>query len=158
MGDEKGVRIVVNDLFFEQVKDWLRQSKKVKIPVVGHSMFPTFKNGDKVLLAPVSKVQLGDVVLATYNKTYVLHRVVGWNRSAVRLVGDGNVGQIEFVSKTEIWARVVGTYRENLEIERTNLKWRLFGLCWYVLRPVRIVVMRCGILKTKLNKENDYET
>lgn len=158
MSGEQKVRVVPNNSFFEQVKDWLKEGKKVKIPVVGRSMFPTLKNGDTVLLAPMSKMQLGDIVLATYNNAYILHRVVGWDTHGVRLVGDGNIGQVEWVNKDEIWARVVDAYRADLKIERTDWKWRFFGLCWYVLRPLRATAIKSKKIITKFSKTNTNET
>lgn len=149
MSLEKVVKTIPNHLLFEQVKDWLKQGKMVKVNVVGNSMLPTLKNGDKVLLGPVYKMRLGDIVLATYNKSYVLHRVVGCDKHTYRLVGDGNIGQVEHVSKHEIWARVERVYRGDFAIARTDWKWRVFGIGWYILRPLRAVYI---CLKNKINK------
>lgn len=136
------IKTIANDLFFEQVKDWLKQGKNVKIPVVGNSMLPALKNGDTVLLEPIGRVKLGDVVLATYNDGFILHRVVGRCLQGLQLVGDGNIGQLEKVKDSDVWGRVVRVYRTDIEIERTDWKWRTFGMCWYILRPLRAIVVR----------------
>lgn len=154
MSLEKVIKKIPNDLLLDQVKDWLKQDKKVKIHVVGNSMLPTLKNGDKVLLGPVYKMRLGDIVLATYNKSYVLHRIVGWDKHTFRLVGDGNIGQVEHISKHEIWARVEGVYRDDLAIARTDWKWRIFGISWYVLRPLRAVYIHFKRMKTEFKNED----
>ena len=57
--------------------------------VVGNSMYPTYKNGQIIILSPLKKAKVGSVVMAVQNKREVLKRVVKiTNNHMVELRGD----------------------------------------------------------------------
>lgn len=95
-----------NAWYFEQMIDSLTQGKKVKILVTGDSMRPFLVNGDVVELhVPIGKEpKRGSIVLAYYNKKYVLHRVVRRKESRIWMAGDGNLGQIEVLPEADVRA------------------------------------------------------
>jgi SOS-response transcriptional repressor LexA len=44
--------------------------------VVGNSMYPTYKNGQVVVVSPLKKAKVGSVVMAVQNKREVMKRIV----------------------------------------------------------------------------------
>lgn len=49
----------------------------ISITVIGNSMFPTYKDGDKVKIYPINRIiKVGDIVLYTHLKnSLTLHRI-----------------------------------------------------------------------------------
>lgn len=129
-----------NNEFFGEVKKLLQDKKRVRITVVGKSMYPFLEQGDQVMLEPVKekKLLIGDIVLASYRGKYILHRIIRKKEDEFMLAGDGNYKQIEKVAKSDIWAVVVEAYREgqSLNIGRSNIK----GVFWYYLRFFRRLI------------------
>ena len=57
--------------------------------VVGNSMYPTYKNGQVVVVSPLKKAKVGSVVMAVQNKREVMKRIVQIsNDHMVELRGD----------------------------------------------------------------------
>jgi nickel-type superoxide dismutase maturation protease len=57
--------------------------------VVGNSMYPTYKNGQVVVVSPLKKAKVGSVVMAVQNKREVMKRIVKiTNDHMVELRGD----------------------------------------------------------------------
>jgi len=83
------------DLLAPLVRDLAADGRAVEIPVRGNSMRPMLRDGDRVRLASVTKmnVRLGDVVLRVEPSGTIIHRVVGWwpSREGWRILtkGDG---------------------------------------------------------------------
>lgn len=130
-----------NAWYFEQVMDTLAQGKKVKIPVVGDSMRPFLANGDLVVLRALMerKLKQGTIVLAYYNEKYILHRVLCRKGDRIRLVGDGNLDQIEELSVTDVRAVACSASRDAHTWACNTAIRRWLGITWFVLRPLRKV-------------------
>ncbi|MFE7085350.1 S24/S26 family peptidase [Sphingobacterium spiritivorum] len=140
---DKNKYIMDNDLFFEQVRQMLDNNKTVKIPVTGTSMSPFLCPDDHVVLEKILKTDLtcGRVVLAVWNKAYILHRIV-WkekNGERIRLAGDGNLVQVENTTLSDILAVVVTAYRGEKKINIDSTLQIYVGLIWYRLRFLRRV-------------------
>lgn len=60
-----------------QTKFRMKLLDSIYITVIGNSMFPTYKNGDKIRVYPINRqISVGDVVLYTHLKeSLTLHRI-----------------------------------------------------------------------------------
>ena len=125
----------------------IREGKTVVLPVRGNSMRPFIQNGnDCVELHPLPPVlRKGDVVLARTSKGYyVLHRVTAISPDLLTLEGDGNIGLRETCRPSDVLARaewVIDAHKERHSLldRRARIKWRM----WYMLRPLRRVLLAC---------------
>lgn len=135
----ENIRTVANNSFFQEVLLHLQEGKEVKIAVVGESMQPFLRGGDQVLLKSVreEKLTVGQIVLATYNNAYVLHRLVGIRRGKLMLAGDANYTQIEYVKGSDVKAVITQAYRKNNKLSVQGWQSRLSGLIWYRMRMCR---------------------
>ncbi|SRR5690606_5441431 len=130
-----------NAWYFEQVINTLAHDKKVKIPVTGDSMRPFLMNGDVVELhVPIGKEpKRGSIVLAYYNKKYVLHRVIRRKESRIWMAGDGNLGQIEVLPEADVRAIAYRAFRGRRSWACDTAMRRWLGIVWFGLRPWRRV-------------------
>ena len=125
----------------------IREGKTVVLPVRGHSMRPFIQNGNNcVELHPLPPVlRKGDVVLARTSKGYyVLHRVTVISPDLLTLEGDGNISLRETCRPSDVLARaewVIDAHKERHSLldRRARIKWRM----WYMLRPLRRVLLAC---------------
>jgi len=133
----QNITILPNELFFSEVKKIIQSGSKVKISVSGNSMKPFLREGDFVVLDKFEKKNLscGDVVLAYYNRSYVLHRVVGMRADVVILAGDGNFFQVEKVDVRDILAIVIDASRNEKAIKFKSIRWKI----WYKFKFVRYI-------------------
>lgn len=125
----------------------IREGKTVVLPVRGNSMRPFIQNGnDCVELHPLPPVlRKGDVVLARTSKGYyVLHRVTAISPDLLTLEGDGNISLRETCRPSDVLARaewVIDAHKERHSLldRRARIKWKM----WYILRPLRRVLLAC---------------
>jgi signal peptidase I len=131
---------IANASFFDDVKAMLAQGKSVKIPVVGNSMKPFLRHGDVVLRKLFEgDPSRGKIVLAYFNQTYVLHRVVRQKADRVVLAGDANLWQLEEVCAEDILAVATQAYRGERDLRIDTAAQLRLGILWYKLRLVRAV-------------------
>lgn len=128
-----------NAWYFEQVMETLAQGKNVKIPVTGDSMSPFLVNGDAVeLFAPVrKKPKRGSIILAYFNRKYVLHRVVRQKGGRIWMAGDGNLGQVEELTEADVCAIAYRAFRGDHSWMCDTVMCRWLGVLWFGLRPCR---------------------
>lgn len=130
-----------NESFFDAVKESLRAGNRVKIRVIGGSMSPFLKHGEEVVIEPMedSHIKAGAVVLGEWKNGYVLHRIVGVGNGVVRLAGDNNLGQVEYVRFDQLLGLATGVARDS-EVSAIGTPWRRrLALTWYYVRPLRRV-------------------
>ncbi|QQT25880.1 S24/S26 family peptidase [Sphingobacterium spiritivorum] len=153
VSDEKKYRIA-NELFFEQVRQILGESQTVRITVAGNSMLPFLQPEDQVVLKKAEKTDLktGKIVLALWNKSYILHRIVWKEKSAkkIRLAGDGNLAQVEDVHMSDIIAVVVRGYRGDKEVCVNSNLHMCAAFIWYRLRFIRRVYNKIKTIREEI--------
>lgn len=111
----------------------LRQGRTVSIVGRGNSMRPYLVHErDKIVLAPVDSINVGDVVFATpAADRHVAHRVVRVDGDDVTLMGDGNMS-CEKCNVDDIHGKAVGFIRKGRDkIESADsLAYRLYSWIW----------------------------
>lgn len=133
-----------NNSFFKEVEGALHQGKKVKIAVRGSSMNPVLREGDVVVLETEKLPIKKDIVLAKYEGSYILHRIVGITANYFFLAGDGNKLQVERVKKSQVLAVVAEAFRGEeslaLRVMGTNIqqfKQCLLRFFWYIIYSIK---------------------
>lgn len=135
----KNIKILNNAVYFAEVERLLNANKQVKIPIKGNSMEPFLKNGDEVLLLPYDKdkVQLRDIVLGIYNGRHMLHRVCEITPIGIRMMGDGNIHQIEDVPHDNVIGVVIAGFRGGRTLDITSRKAYFKAMIWFRFRFIR---------------------
>lgn len=133
-----------NEILLGAVVEFINNGSDVKINISGNSMKPFLSDGDVVLLRNTSleDTKLGDIVLGKYNGAYVLHRVIGKNRTSVFLAGDNNFNQIEVIEADNILAKAIFLVKDVGYVDLISGCARVKGLIWYYLRPFRKVYFK----------------
>ncbi|MBB6130777.1 S24 family peptidase [Mucilaginibacter lappiensis] len=142
-GFNRVVRINNSD-FFNHLKTYLDEGKKIVFTVSGNSMYPFIKNGDKVLLKSIEldDIKKGRIVLACTNGQFFLHRIVAIHASKIILAGDGNLVQHEVVEIKEIWAIAVEVIYRNWVRNVQSPSLIFFSRVWYRIRPIRLLIFK----------------
>jgi len=65
------------DLFLDLNSDLLRNGRSVRFSAPGHSMYPTIRNGETLIVQPIAaaKVAVGDIILHAVGQRLIAHRV-----------------------------------------------------------------------------------
>jgi SOS-response transcriptional repressor LexA len=145
------VKIIPNDLFFEEIAQMIATGETVKITVKGDSMRPFLRNEkDAVLLAPYQPDDLkaGTIVLFRYNSKFILHRIVGVENDTLLIQGDGVCAGYEKPLKTDVVAVVCMIIRPNgKQFSPHSFFSTTYWLCWRFLRPFRRYLLALYNLK-----------
>lgn len=130
---------ISNDILLDSVVSMVKSGKFVKINVSGSSMNPFLYNGDTIILKDIKieKIRKGHIILGKYNKAYVLHRVIRKGKNHIYIAGDNNLGLVEEVLVSEVYALATTLIKSNSEIDLTSFYNRALGIIWYYLRPFR---------------------
>ena len=148
---------IPNELFFAEVQAQIKEGKKVKIRVRGHSMLPFLRNNDEALLVAPTPEQIRKgtpVVASTDELGIVLHRIHRIEGNRITLLGDGNIHQFEQTSPDRIIAVVSHYYRGKHCFRTDSLGMKLVGRLWMAAHPWRRnVLMAVWKLKKLLVKE-----
>lgn len=121
----------------------LAEGRSVEVRVLGSSMFPFLRSGQRILLEPAGATPLrrGDVVLArTDLGRWVVHRIVRCDADEVILMGDGNIAASERVAPSAVAGRMAQSCMA-----------RVAGRVWLSVTPLRRVLIpaarRAGLIK-----------
>lgn len=107
-----------------ELQQRLLEGKTVQIIPQGISMLPFIQGGqDKVLVSKVGEVSVGDIVLAPYGGSLILHRIYAVAGDKIILMGDGNLKGNEVVDKLEIWGKVTRILKPNGRCRQPNHAW-----------------------------------
>lgn len=145
---KENIKIISNRHFFEELILFLNEGKKVLFTIKGNSMKPFICNGEKVLIRPYrsNELTLGTIVLAKYGNGVILHRIVSKKNEKILLAGDGNLWQREQISSVEVLGIVDIVIRNNEWIKLDTSIKQLMALCWYLIRPIRILFYKINKL------------
>jgi len=136
------MRVIPNDIFFENVEQMLSEGKNVELRCFGSSMRPYLRgDGSEVIIAsPFSPDELipGTIVLFRHHGKYICHRLVRRKEEKLLIQGDGVVKKQEQVLVSDVIGIIRSIIRQNKEPVSTQTKaaqryWRF----WLRLSPVR---------------------
>lgn len=97
-----------NDILIPEIERLLKNGHMVEFVPRGVSMRPFIEGGrDKVILKRCEKPQVGDIVLARVEESYVLHRIYEKDGDQIILKGDGNLAGEEIGTENDIIGCVV---------------------------------------------------
>lgn len=137
---------VPNAPFFKEVEHLLWNNMKVIIYVQGGSMRPFLRNGDKILLVPVTSCTLseGMIVLAHTSAGVLLHRIVHMrkDKDEIRLAGDANSRQTECITRKHIIGVADKAWRGERLLPVNSFSRRVLAFLWYLLRPFRGYILK----------------
>ena len=148
------IKTVPNNIAIAEVASFIKEGRRVVLPVKGNSMLPFIIGGrESVELIPPPAAQVGDVILAWVNDShYVVHRVIDVSpQGDITLMGDGNIRGFEHCRQKDIVGKavyVVAPDGKKRILYNDSLNWKL----WNLLRPVRrwiLAVYRRTLLKFK---------
>ena len=126
---------------------------RVRFRADGRSMQPNVLDGDTVVVAPISagKPRRGDIALTKGDRGFVLHRVVGWDKSTGALITRGDAGQQNDAPTAKLLGKVIAIERGSRTISftarGTNLR---HGLRIETRRVLRAVAMRTSRFRSTL--------
>lgn len=154
----RAVKKLSNELFFREAISFLKENKKIWIPVKGRSMLPFLFTGDKVLLCPTNgyTFRVGDIVLADTDSGIVLHRILSIHNETIYLQGDGNLKRIEKTVVQQIYGYVSLTIKNGKEVSEQSGISMFKARIWRILRPVRrYLLFIYRIFNKKTQTENE---
>lgn len=135
---------VSNDEVFGEVCRMLSQGKTVRLPAKGGSMRPFISgDGDILVISPLRKVRLWNVVLARIpGRGYLVHRVIGVEEDEVVLMGDANLYGVERCRRVDVVGCVNMVIRNGRERPMSAAFVRCRARIWHWLLPLRCHIAR----------------
>lgn len=132
-----------NDVFLGLVREKLLEGHTAVIWVKGYSMRPFIEYGrDRVKLAPVETLAVGDAVLAQIAPGhYVLHRIIHLSGDRVTLQGDGNLRGTEHCLASDVCGVVQEYIRPNRTLAASDPQLVRRIRLWRRLRPLRRILL-----------------
>ena len=160
--NNKGMKSIPNDVFFEEVERLLSEGKPVKIIVQGTSMSPHFISGkDYVVIYPVDNqkiksVSRGDIVLFHIGDSVHLHRIIHYFGTLLEIRGDGCYGKYEKITSSDIIGIVKeGTFHGGKPFKSSSFGWKMRSWFWmhtYFMRHQIVRLKRIMHHKTASNR------
>ena len=115
---------VDNGLFFAMAEEGLREGRKVKLLLVGSSMEPTLRDGDKLTLAPATgPLKVGDVALFRCGGKHLLHRIVAIDRERLVMQGD-NCYTSETAKEEDVVGVLCAVERGGVAVDVASEEWK----------------------------------
>lgn len=139
------VKRVKTEEILPVMNEILEQGGTVRIPVSGTSMAPFLHEDDNVELSATdfNNVKLGDIVLIVRESgVYVLHRVLRKCGGCFYINGDSQQWSEGPLQPAQIIAIVTSVWRNGKHIECSSSLWRVSGIIWLLMKPVRNYVFR----------------
>lgn len=127
------------------IREQVARGQSVELPPRGTSMLPLIREGrDSVILSPVSgRLKKYDIPFyRRHDGTYVLHRVVGFDREGYVLCGDNQFVLEHGIGDGEIIAVVTAIRRGGKLIKLDGLLYRTYVVLWDITRWPRSVAVR----------------
>lgn len=117
---------VAQDLTWESSET----DQKIRLEVISHSMSPTLKPGDKVVVEKTvpESLRTGDLVVIRKRGEFITHRLVCRGPGTWITKGDGWRHLDPPVSEESILGRVVTIERKEAQISLLSSRWKLANL------------------------------
>ncbi len=147
------------------IEESIKTGKKVKLTVVGDSMYPLLKSRVDTVVLDIPKNEenlFGKYDIVFYkrdNGRYILHRILKKKNGDFVIAGDNEVVKEYPVRYDQIIAKVTGFVRKGKFHSADELFYKLYAFIWVNFFPIRHIILknsfRCYrlILKLRKNKE-----
>lgn len=118
-------------MFSDLSTELLQSGYSVRFRPPGHSMHPTIRDGETVVVEPVSalSVRRGDILLCRTQRGLTAHRVVAVRKNEQARVfilrGDASVSCDEPVEAEQVLGRVIQVERDERVIDLASMRARL---------------------------------
>jgi hypothetical protein len=137
---------IVHNAFLAEAARMLELGKSVRIRIGGNSMYPFIQGGkDEVEIVPLDShpsFPLWSCVFYQWNGHYMIHRYIGRNGNKYRMMGDGNLLQVEEVAVNDIKGVLNAIYRPNGTCQNClDKRWLRKGKYWFRLRKLRRILI-----------------
>ena len=136
------------------MEECLRSGKKVRLTVVGNSMFPLFSSKrDSVVLSKKESYRKYDIIFyRRENGAGILHRIVAGRDGAFFLCGD-NQTRLEYpVYPGQILGAVEAFQRKGKMCSIKSLSYRLYTVLWCAVRPLRPALLSAALKLRRMIK------
>ena len=136
------------------MEECLRSGKKVRLTVVGNSMFPLFSSKrDSVVLSKKESYRKYDIIFyRRENGACILHRIVAGRDGAFFLCGD-NQTRLEYpVYPGQILGAVEAFQRKGKMCSIKSLSYRLYTVWWCAVRPLRPALLSAALKLRRMIK------
>lgn len=129
-------------LNYSSIEKALKEKGFVVVPTVGKSMRPLLKTDKTTVLikSDYKPLKKYDVILfKSFNKTYVLHRILKLKEDFVVTSGDSQYVKEE-VPYSQIIGKMTKYYLVNKEKEINTFKYKLYVFYVVVTRPIKYIL------------------
>ncbi len=138
---------ISNAFLFQEVVSVLAAGMNVRFRLVGQSMLPFLRQETDILTVGPKQfyeIRVGDVVLASYQGSYVLHRIVAIKNDGTYLLrGDAHFKKSEQVAGRDIVGILASIERGESMIACYNgCAWRAKGLIWIKTTRLRMLLLK----------------
>ena len=136
------MRLIPNNVFFENIEQLLSEGKNVELRCFGSSMHPYLRGdgSEVIIVSSFSPDELipGTIVGFRYHGKHICHRIIGCKDDKLLIQGDGVINKQEQVTVSDIVGIIRIVIRRNKKPVSTQTKAaRLYWRCWRRLSPVR---------------------
>lgn len=143
-------RVLVQNRFLAEVARMLSEGCSVKVRIDGESMYPFIRGGsDEVELLPYATSQplkRWECALFKWKGRYMVHRCIDIRNGMYRMMGDGNLAQIEEVPEDALIGILNTIYHpDGTTQDCRDVRWLVRGRRWYrwcALRRFLIPIFR----------------
>lgn len=122
--------------------------QRVRLVVTGSSMEPFLRHlRDSVILIPVKECnpRMKDIVFfQRKDGTWVLHRVIGRDKSGSYVINGDAQTWVEHIRKEQILACAGMVIRKEKVVNLRSLSYRTYTFVWGLLRPLRKVIFQAA--------------
>jgi len=149
------MKVIPNNIFFENAEQLLSEGKTVELRCFGRSMQPYMRGDGKeiIIASPFSPDELspGTIVLFRYHGRHICHRIIRRNGERLLIQGDGVVNKQEHATISDVLGIIRTVIRRDKKPVSTQSKsaqryWRY----WRLLSPIRICLLLVYRLGLKL--------
>ena len=136
------------------MEECLHSGKKVRLTVVGNSMFPLFSSKrDSVVLSKKESYRKYDIIFyRRENGACILHRIVAGRDGAFFLCGDNQTWLEYPVYPGQILGAVEAFQRKGKMCSIKSLSYRLYTVLWCAVRPLRPALLSAALKLRRMIK------
>ncbi|MBE7046554.1 MAG: hypothetical protein E7396_03965 [Ruminococcaceae bacterium] len=139
----------------ELFTDTLKSGGRVKLPVKGVSMYPLIRPArDYALIEKSDSYRKYDIIFyQRQDGSYILHRIVGEDKTGFILAGDSETEKESGVSSEQILAKATYIIRRGKEINVNSFLYKVYSRLWVAMMPLRPFIIGLWLRFCKLRNK-----